>query len=86
MSINYVLHLHIQLVQNISTLRNALCFIYIVLPHTHFLTASVAYTAEVHAEVSEGQNKSKKVEFFIQAVKDLNEEIETLEKVRTPFR
>ena len=39
----------------------------------------------MYAEVPEGQDKSKKVEFFVQAVKDLNEEIETLEKVHILF-
>ena len=52
---------------------------------TLYLTASVAYIAQVHANGPMGQYKTKKVEFFVQAIKDLNREIETLEKVRTPF-
>ena len=44
------------------------------------ILAEVTYTAEVNAHVN-GLNKSKKLEFIVQAINDLNEEKETLEKV-----
>ena len=44
------------------------------------ISAEVTYTAEVNAHVN-GLNKSKKLEFIVQAINDLNEEKETLEKV-----
>ena len=45
-----------------------------------YFKASVKYTAEVHADVPWGTDKKSKFEFFVQAVNDLNEEMETLEK------
>ena len=39
------------------------------------------YTAEVNADVLWGQDQRKKVEFFVQEANDLNEDMETLEKV-----
>ena len=42
---------------------------------------TVHYTAEVHADIPWGADQKKKVEIFVHAVNDLNEEYETLEKV-----
>ena len=37
--------------------------------------------AEAHADVPWGKDQKTTLEFFVHAVNDLNEEIETLEKV-----
>ena len=39
------------------------------------------YTAEVNADVLWGQDQRKKIEYFVQEANDLNEDMETLEKV-----
>ena len=45
------------------------------------IAASIRYTAEAHADIPWGKDQRKKVELFVQSAKDLNDEMETLEKV-----
>ena len=44
-------------------------------------SATIRYEAVAIADVPWGKDQSKKVEFFVQGGKDLNDHMETLEKV-----
>ena len=42
--------------------------------------------AEAHADIPWGHDQRKKIEIFVQAAKDLNDDMESLEKVIIIFR
>ena len=48
---------------------------------TQIFSATIRYEAVAIADVPWGKDQSKKVEFFVQGGKDLNDHMETLEKV-----